>query len=97
MLAPQNLIYRKPHQCGSRGCASSGTSLAFGTYGVQSQNAFLFTPRQLESSRRILTRYVRRTGKLWIRVFPNQIITSRPAETRMGSGKGSLEYWAVII
>jgi large subunit ribosomal protein L16 len=97
MLAPKNLKYRKPHQCISKSPASSGTSLAFGEYGIQSLESSPCTSRQIESSRRVLSRYVRRTGKLWIRIFPDKIITKRPAETRIGSGKGSLAYWVSIL
>lgn len=97
MLAPKKINYRKPHRSHRRGCASSGTHVAFGDYGIQSIQPGWLTSRQIESSRRILIRYVRRSGKLWIRVFPDIIVTRRPAETRIGSGKGTLDYWVAPI
>ena len=97
MLAPKNIKYRIPHQSRLNGNASSGTLVSFGTYGIQSIQQVWFTSRQIETSRRILIRYVRRNGKLWIRIFPDKIITRRPAETRIGSCKGRLNYWVAII
>jgi large subunit ribosomal protein L16 len=79
------------------GNASSGTLVSFGAYGIQSIQQAWFTSRQIETSRRILIRYVRRNGKLWIRIFPDKIVTRRPAETRIGSCKGRLSYWVAII
>ena len=89
--------YRKPHRSYLSGLASSGSRVFFGNYGIQSVEQVWFTSRQIESSRRILIRYVRRNGKLWIRIFPDKIITRRPAETRIGSGKGTLKYWVATI
>jgi large subunit ribosomal protein L16 len=97
MLAPKNVKYRTPHRSHLKGWASSGTLVAFGDYGIQSLQQAWFTSRQIETSRRILIRYVRRSGKLWIRIFPDKIVTRRPAETRIGSCKGSLRYWVAII
>lgn len=97
MLSPKNMKYRKPHQCYLRGFTSSGSLMSFGNYGIQSIQITWLTSQQVESSRRVLTRYVRRNGKLWIRIFPDKIITRRSAETRIGSSKGSLQYWVVLI
>ena len=89
--------YRKPHQSYLRGFTSSRSFVSFGDYGIQSIQLIWLTSQQMEASRRVLTRYVRRTGKLWIRIFPDKIITRRPVETRIGSGKGRLEYWVATI
>lgn len=97
MLAPKNVKYRTPHRVHLKGWASSGTRVAYGNYGIQSIQQSWFTSRQIETSRRILIRYVRRNGKLWIRIYPDKIVTRRPAETRIGSCKGSLRYWVAMI
>jgi large subunit ribosomal protein L16 len=97
MLSPKNIKYRKPHRSYLRGLTSSGSLVSFGDYGIQSIQITWLTSRQVEASRRVLTRYVRRNGKLWIRIFPDKIVTRRPAETRIGSGKGSLQYWVAPI
>jgi len=80
-----------------RGQAKGGTTLSFGQFGLQSLEAGWVTSRQIEASRRAMTRYVRRGGKIWIRVFPDKPITMRPAETRMGSGKGNPEFWVAVV
>jgi len=80
-----------------KGQAFCGSSVVFGDYGLQSIQAAWITARQIESSRRVLTRYVRRSGKLWIRIFPDKTITSRPEETRIGSGKGNPDYWVTVV
>jgi large subunit ribosomal protein L16 len=79
------------------GQAIRGNLVSFGDYGIQSKQPAWITSRQIESGRRVLTRYVRRTGKLWIRIFPDKVITKRPAETRIGSGKGAPEYWVAVV
>lgn len=97
MLSPKRTKYRKPHRGNLRGKASRGNKLCHGDFGLKAIEPSWLTSRQIEAGRRVLTRYVRRTGKLWIRVFPDRAITIRAAETRMGSGKGAPEYWVAII
>lgn len=97
MLSPKRTKYRKPHRSHLSGQTFCGNKVAFGDYGLQTIQFAWLTSRQIESSRRVLTRYVRRGGKLWIRIFPDTAITQRPAETRMGSGKGSPEYWVAPV
>jgi large subunit ribosomal protein L16 len=97
MLSPKRTKYRRPHRGNLKGKASSGNTVVFGEFGLQAAEPAWITARQLEASRRVLTRYVRRGGKIWIRIFPDKAITIRPAETRMGSGKGSPEYWVAVV
>nr|CDI27983.1 chloroplast 50S ribosomal protein L19 [Acetabularia acetabulum] len=97
MLSPKRVKYRRQHRGHLRGKANRGNILSFGNFGLQALEPCWLTSRQIEAGRRVLTRYVRRGGSLWIRVFPDKPITLRPAETRMGSGKGSPEYWVAII
>jgi large subunit ribosomal protein L16 len=80
-----------------RGLAHRGSDLNFGDFGLQATEPCWITSRQIEAARRAMTRYVRRGGKIWIRVFPDKPVTMRPAETRMGSGKGSPEYWVAVV
>ena len=97
MLSPKRTKFRKPHRGHFRGKAKRGTTIAFGEFGLQALEPCWLTSRQIESGRRVLTRYVKRGGKLWIRVFPDKAITARPAGTRMGSGKGAPDYWVAVI
>lgn len=97
MLSPKRTKYRRPHRGRLKGKAYSGNTLVFGEFGLQASEPAWITARQLEAGRRVLTRYVRRGGRLWIRVFPDKAITVRPAETRMGSGKGAPEYWVAVV
>lgn len=97
MLRPKRITYRKPHRGRLTGQASRGDMVSFGDYGLQAIQAAWLTSRQIESRRRVLTRYVRRSGKLWIRIFPDKAITQRPTETRIGSGKGVTEYWVAVV
>nr|ARI43872.1 ribosomal protein L16 [Neomeris sp. HV02668] len=97
MLSPKRVKYRRQHRGHLKGKANRGNTLAFGIFGLQALEPCWLTSRQIEAGRRVLTRYIRRGGRLWIRVFPDKPITLRPAETRMGSGKGSPEYWVAII
>jgi large subunit ribosomal protein L16 len=97
MLSPKRTKYRKPHRGRRTGRASTGHRVAFGEFGLQAAEPAWLTARQLEASRRVLTRYVRRGGKLWIRVFPDKAVTRRAAETRRGSGKGSPEFWVAVV
>jgi large subunit ribosomal protein L16 len=79
------------------GAATRGNTLSFGDFGLQAQECHWITARQIEASRRAMTRYIRRGGKIWIRIFPDKPVTMRPAETRMGSGKGAPEYWVATV
>jgi large subunit ribosomal protein L16 len=97
MLMPKKTKYRKYQRGRNRGIAHSGNKVSFGDYGLQTLEAAQLTDRQIESARRALTRYIKRGGKVWIRVFPDKSITKLPAETRMGKGKGAPEFWAAII
>jgi len=96
MIRPKRIKYRKPHRGRLSGRSLRGNLVAFGEYGLQAAQPRWIGYRQLEARRRVLTRYVRRGG-LWIRVFPDKPVTIRPAETRIGSGKGSLEYWVAVV
>lgn len=80
-----------------RGLAQNGNTIHFGDYGLQAIEPCWITSRQIEAARRAMTRYIRRGGKIWIRIFPDKPVTMRPAETRMGSGKGSPEYWVAVV
>lgn len=97
MLSPRRTKYRKQHRGRMRGKATRGNTLSFGEYGLQAQEPSWITSRQIEAGRRAMTRYVRRGGKIWIRIFPDKPVTMRPAETRMGSGKGAPEYWVAVV
>lgn len=97
MLSPKQVKFRKPHRGRLTGEATCGNLVSFGDYGIKAILPAWITSRQVEASRRVLTRYVRRGGKLWIRIFPDKAITRRPAEARMGSGKGSQEYWVASV
>nr|UNJ15399.1 ribosomal protein L16 [Cyanidioschyzonaceae sp. 1] len=97
MLSPKNTKYRKPHLGRLKGKASRCNQIAFGDYAIQALEPVWLTSRQIEATRRTLTRYMKRGGQLWIRVFPDVAITAKPAETRMGSGKGAPEYWAARV
>jgi large subunit ribosomal protein L16 len=97
MLSPKRTKYRRPHRGNFKGTATRGNKISFGDYALQALEPCWLTSRQIESGRRVMTRYVKRSGKLWIRIFPDKQITIRPAETRMGSGKGSPDYWVAVI
>ena len=97
MLSPKRTKFRKHHRGRMRGKASRGNTLAFGDYGLQALEPSWITSRQIEAARRAMTRYTRRGGKIWIRIFPDKPVTMRPAETRMGSGKGAPEYWVAVV
>ena len=94
---PKRTKFRKLHRGRRAGTAQRGNSLSFGTYGLQALEACWMTNRQIEAARRAMTRHVRRGGQLWIRVFPDHSYTKKPAETRMGSGKGQPEGWVAVI
>lgn len=97
MLSPKKTKYRKAHKGRIRGNAKGGYSLNFGQYGLKAMQPERITARQIEAARRAISRYVKRVGRLWIRVFPDVPVTAKPAEVRMGSGKGSVEYWAARV
>ena len=93
MLSPKRTKFRKAHKGRVHGNAKGGTSLNFGTYGLKAMQPGRITARQIEASRRALTRHIKRVGKVWIRIFPDVPVSSKPAEVRMGKGKRSPEYW----
>nr|QVY57994.1 50S ribosomal protein L16 [Betaphycus gelatinus] len=97
MLSPKKTKFRKQHRGRMTGHACKGNKITFGEYALQTVECGWLTSRQIEATRRTITRYVKRGGKLWIRIFPDKPITARPAETRMGSGKGTPEYWVAVI
>ena len=97
MLSPKRTKFRKQHRGRMKGKAHRGNTIAFGDFALQALEPCWITSRQIESGRRAMTRYARRGGKLWIRIFPDKPVTVRPAETRMGSGKGSPEYWVAVV
>lgn len=97
MLSPKRTKFRKQQRGRMRGVATRGNNLNFGEFGLQATEPSWITARQIEAGRRAMTRYIRRGGKIWIRIFPDKPITMRPAETRMGSGKGSPEYWVAVV
>jgi len=94
---PSRVKYRKQHRGRMTGKASRGNTLAFGEYGLQALEPCWLTSRQIEAARVSMTRYIRRAGKVWIRIFPDRPVTAKPAETRMGSGKGNPEHWVAVI
>jgi large subunit ribosomal protein L16 len=97
MLLPKRVKHRKQHRGRRTGVATRGATIAFGQYGLQAVEAAWMTNRQIEAARRAMTRHVRRGGQIWIRVFPDKPVTKKPAETRMGSGKGNPEGWVAVI
>jgi len=97
MLAPKRVKYRKQQKGRMKGVASRGNEISFGDFGLQALECGILTARQIEAARIALTRYVRRAGKVWIRVFPDKPITKKPAETRMGKGKGPTEGWVAVV
>jgi len=97
MLSPKRTKYRKHHRGNMRGKALRGNKLSFGEIGLQATEPGWITSRQIEAARRVITRTARRGGKLWIRVFPDKPVTFRAAESRMGSGKGNVEYWVAVV
>jgi len=98
LLIPKRVKYRKQHRARNlKGMAKGGTEVHFGEYGLQALEAGWITNRQIEAARIAMTRYIKRGGKVWIRIFPDRPITAKPAETRMGSGKGAPEYWVAVV
>ncbi len=97
MLMPKRTKYRKQHRGRMRGRAKGGSTVSFGEYGLQALEPGWITSAQIESARVALTRHVKRGGKVWIRVFPDKPVTSTPAETRMGKGKGAVDHWVAVV
>jgi len=97
VLQPKRVKYRKVHSGHLRGEATSGNTVVFGDFGLMAEESAWLTARQIEAARRVLVRYVRRGGKLWLRIFPDKVATKKPAETRMGKGKGATEGWVAVV
>lgn len=97
MLIPKRVKHRKQHRGRMAGKATKGNFIAYGEYGLQATECGWITSRQIEAARVAMTRYMKRGGKVWIKIFPHKPITEKPAETRMGSGKGSPEYWVAVV
>ena len=97
MLQPKKTKYRKSQKGKMKGNAQRGTRLNFGSYGIKSLEECFITSRQIEAARIAATRYMKREGQLWIRIFPDKVLTKKPAEVRMGKGKGAPEYWVAVV
>ena len=97
MLVPRRVKHRKQHHPKRTGMAKGGTEVTFGTYGLQALEPAYVTNRQIEAARIAMTRHIKRGGKVWINIFPDRPLTKKPAETRMGSGKGSPEFWVAVV
>ena len=97
MLMPKKVKFRRVHRGRMKGKATRGTTLAYGTYGLVATEPAWISSVQIEAARIAMTRYIRRGGQVWIKIFPDKPITEKPAETRMGSGKGSPEYWVAVV
>ncbi|MFQ5921443.1 MAG: 50S ribosomal protein L16 [Anaerolineales bacterium] len=97
MLMPKRVKWRKQMRGRRKGIASKGTTIEFGDYGLQALEPAWVTARQIEAARRALVRYMRRRGKVWIRIFPDKPVTQRAAETRMGKGKGAVDHWVAVV
>ncbi len=94
---PKRVKYRKVHRGRMKGKALRGNTITYGEYGLQALEPSWITSNQIEAARRAMTRYIRRGGNIWIKIFPDKSVTRKPAETRMGSGKGSPEYWVAVV
>ncbi len=97
MLQPKRVKFRRQHRGHRRGEANSGNTVAFGELGIQATAAAWIDSRQIEAARRAITHHVKRGGKVWIRIFPDKPVTAKPAETRMGSGKGAPDHWVAVV
>ena len=97
MLMPKRVKYRKKQRGKMKGNAQRGSYIAFGTYALKAMESGWITSRQIEATRIAITRHIKRGGKVWIRIFPDKPVTKKPAETRMGKGKGSPEYWVAVV
>lgn len=96
-LQPKRVKFRKEHRGRLKGTAHSGSTIAFGDYGLQAMESAWVTGAQIEAARRAMTRYIRRGGKVWVRAFPSKPVTKKPAETRMGGGKGATDHWVAVV
>ena len=97
MLMPKRVKYRRQHRGRMKGKAQKGNQLAYGEYGLQALEPTWMTANQIEAARRAMTRYIKRGGQIWIKVFPDKPVSKKPAEVRMGSGKGAPEYWVAVV
>jgi large subunit ribosomal protein L16 len=97
MLQPKRTKFRKQHKGRNRGVATRGCKVSFGEFGLRSQGYARITARQIEAARRAVSRFIKRGGKVWIRIFPDKPITQKPVEVRMGKGKGNVEYWVALV
>ena len=97
MLLPKRTKFRKMHRGRLKGVATRSNKVVFGEFGLQALEPTWITSRQIEATRRSITRYVRKTGKIWIRIFPDKSVTERAAESRMGAGKGAVAYWVAVV
>ena len=97
MLMPKRTKYRKPHRLSYEGKTKGNKELAFGEYGLMAKEGGYVSAKQIEAARIAMTRYIKRGGQVWIKIFPDKPVTAKPAETRMGSGKGSPEYWVAVV
>jgi large subunit ribosomal protein L16 len=97
MLQPKRVKYRRPHSLKWEGLSKAGNTVAFGDYGLQATEGEYVSDRQIESARVVLNNFTKRTGKVWIRIFPHMAKTKKPAEVRMGSGKGNPEFWVAVV
>lgn len=97
MLMPKRVKYRRVHRGRMKGKAQKGNTLTYGEYGLQALDPAWITANQIEAARRAMTRYIRRGGNIWIKIFPDKPVTEKPAETRMGSGKGAPSYWVSVV
>tara|TARA_S200000501_G_scaffold311821_1_gene302590 strand:+ start:1331 stop:1744 length:414 start_codon:yes stop_codon:yes gene_type:complete len=97
MLEPKKIKFRRHHRGNRRGMAMRGNHVSFGSYGLKAMESGWVTARQIEASRIVISRVVRKIGKMWIRIFPDKPVTERPAETRMGKGKGALDHWVAVV
>jgi large subunit ribosomal protein L16 len=97
MLQPKRVKYRKVHRGTMKGSAQSGDTIVFGEFGMRAEESAWLTARQIEATRRVLVRRLQRGGKMWIRVFPDKSVTKKPAETRMGGGKGAPDHWVAVV
>jgi large subunit ribosomal protein L16 len=97
MLMPKRTKFRRHHRGNMKGHETRGTTVSFGDFALVADDPSWITSRQIEAARRAMTRYIKRGGKIWIRIFPDKPVTAKPAETRMGSGKGAPEYWVAVV
>jgi len=97
MLQPSRVKYRNKHRGRRKGVSLAGSTVAFGDYGLKAIQSAWVSSRQIEAARRAMTRYVRRDGRMWIRIFPDKSVTARAAETRMGKGKGPVDHWVAVV